>query len=262
MDDRPIGIFDSGIGGLTVLRALHNRLPSESTIYFGDLARCPYGTRPHAEVRQFALQIGDYLNAQGIKLLVIACNTATAAAFDVLKHRYAIPVVGVIGPGAREAVRRSKYGRIGVAATDATVASGAYRSAILRLCPEAEVIERSASWLVPLVERGPRALWCAAKRLAPMLADMGDAGIDTLILGCTHFPLVRDLFEEAIGPDIAVVDSAETTAREVATLLTDLDIPGSAGTRRLVVTGSARAFADRAAVMFHSVPNVETVTLS
>ncbi len=260
-DNRAIGVFDSGVGGLTVLRVLHEYLPDESTIYLGDLARCPYGVRSAEQVRDFAVEIADLLVAEGIKLLVVACNTATAAAFPTLRQRYQIPVIGVIAPGAREAVRQSRSGRIGVLATDATAASHAYRSAILQEHPGAVVIERSASWLVPVVERGTLAR-AAARDLAPVLTEMCDFGIDTLILGCTHFPLVRDLFEAEVGDDIAIVDSAETTAREVTAVLRGLDMLGSEAWHRFLVTGPAEAFAERAQAMFRTSPVIETVDLT
>lgn len=260
MDNRPIGVFDSGVGGLTVLRALHERIPSESTIYVGDLARCPYGLRRSEEVRFFAEQIGDYLASQGIKLLVIACNTATAAAYDHLSARYPFPVIGVIEPGARAAAHASESGRIGVVATHGTVASGAYSSAILRHVPAATVVERPASWLVPLIERGPLAWQRVARELAPTLLELRLLEIDTLILGCTHFPLVRDVFEAEIGPHVTVLDSAVTTAEEVARCLQDrgATATGPVG-HRLLVTGAAEAFAERAQAMFRASPQIETL---
>jgi glutamate racemase len=259
-DNRPIGVFDSGVGGLTVLRALHEQLPQESTIYLGDLARCPYGPRPQWQVRQFAEQIADYLAAADIKLLVVACNTATAAAYQQLRGRYGFPVLGVIDPGAASAVRLTKTGRIGVIATDGTVASGAYRNAVLERLPFAEVVERSASWLVPLIERGSLARGTIARELAPTLAEMQASGIDTLILGCTHFPLVRDIFQAEIGESITVVDSAVTTASEARDLLAALDVHAiGEPTHRLLVTGPAEAFAERAQAMFRASPQIETV---
>lgn len=261
-DNRPIGVFDSGVGGLTVLRALHECLPGESTIYLGDLARCPYGVRPAHQVRDFAVEVADLLVAEGIKLLVIACNTATAAAFHELRQRYSIPVIGVIAPGAREAVRRSESGRIGVLATDATAASHAYRDAILSEHPGAVIIERSASWLVPVVERGTLARVTASSRLAPVLAEMREFEIDTLILGCTHFPLVRDLFDAEVGRHVTIVDSAETTAREVTAILSEFDMLGSESQHRFLVTGPAEAFAERAQAMFRASPIIDTIDLA
>ena len=261
-DTRPIGVFDSGVGGLTVLQALHKEMPCESTIYLGDLARCPYGVRPQEEVRRFALQVGDMLADGGIKALVVACNTATAAAYEELAARYPFPVIGVIGPGARAGVRLTRTCRIGVVATDGTVSSGAYRSAILGALPDANVVERSASWLVPMIERGPLARARVAKELAPMLLDMRREGIDVLILGCTHFPIVRDIFEAEVGAEVTVIDSAVTTAQEVARLLRRLDMEGTGRpTHRLLVTGPAEAFAERAQAMFRASPIIETVDL-
>lgn len=263
LNNRPIGVFDSGVGGLTVLRALHHQFPLESTLYVGDLARCPYGTRPHVQVREFALQVGDFLAAQGIKLLVVACNTATAAAFEELRDRYPFPVVGVIGPGSRQAVALTQQRRIGVVATDGTVASGAYRRAIVEQAPDIAVIERSASWLVPMIERGPLARAQVAKELRPILGDMRERHIDVLILGCTHFPLVRDIFEAAAGPSIAVLDSATTTAREVGEILCSLNLQAEGPcTHRFLVTGPAEAFAERAQAMFRTSPAIETISLT
>ena len=261
-DNRPIGVFDSGVGGLTVLRALQHRLPGESTLYLGDLARCPYGPRPQSEVREFALQIADRLARADIKALVVACNTATAAAFADVRDRYPFPVIGVIEPSAREAAHRSRNGKIGVIATDGTVASGAYIQAITRLLPGAEVFQASASWLVPLVERGTLGRTSIALQLEPALAALRAAGIDTLVLGCTHFPIVRDIFEDEIGPGIEIVDSAETTARDVADVLGACDLLGaSEPMHRIVVTGPAEAFAERAQAMFRASIEIETVDL-
>jgi glutamate racemase len=262
-DNRPIGVFDSGVGGLTVLEALQERLPGESTVYLGDLARCPYGPRPQDEVRRFAIQVGDLLAAEEIKLLVVACNTATAAAYSRLRERYDFPVIGVIEPGADAATRRTRNGRIGVVATDGTVASGAYTSAISSRFPGAVVVERSASWLVPLIERGPIARATVAIQLAPTLLELREESIDTLILGCTHFPLVRDIFQAEIGAEIPVIDSAATTAEAVARMLVDLDLASSAAVQhRLLVTGMPEAFTDRARAMFRASPSIETIDLA
>lgn len=261
-DERPIGVFDSGVGGLTVLRAIQDRCPGESTVYLGDLARCPYGPRDQDEVRDFAIQIADFLADIDIKLLVVACNTATAAAFSILRKRYPFPVLGVIGPGAAEAVATTRNGRIGVVATDGTVASGAYCTSIQKLQPGTVVVQRSASWLVPVIERGPWTHTEVEMRLTPTLAEMRDEEIDTLILGCTHFPLVRDIFQAGIGPGVAVVDSAATTAREVVRLLEELELRAQGCPRhRLLVTGPASAFSDRSRAMFHTAPSIEPVDL-
>jgi glutamate racemase len=261
-DNRPIGVFDSGVGGLTVLQSLHERLPGESTIYLGDLARCPYGVRSQEEVQAFAVQIGDLLASSDIKLLVVACNTATAAAFDVLKRRYSFPVVGVIEPGARAAVDATQNGRIGVVATEGTVASGAYTATIKHIFPRAQVVERPASWLVPLIEQGPVTRGSVSVQLEPILAGMRQEGVDSLILGCTHFPLVRDIFEAGAGAQMSVLDSAHTTAAEVARIVHGHEMEAAvAPSHRILVTGPAEAFAARAAAMFPSAPRLETVSL-
>ena len=261
-DNRPIGVFDSGVGGLTVLQALHVKLPKESTVYLGDLARCPYGPRPQAEVRDFALQIADLLRECDIKLLVVACNTATAAAFDELRDRYAFPVVGVVVPGAEAALRLSCSGRIGVIATDGTVRSGAYPRAIHRASPGTMVVQRAASWLVPMIEQGVLARGRVARDLEPTLIELCAEGIDTLILGCTHFPLIRDIFEAEVGSEVQVVDSAVTASQEVHRLLVQRAMQADRpATHRLLVTGPAEAFSERAQAMFHTSPRIETVDL-
>jgi glutamate racemase len=255
-------VFDSGVGGLTVLRALQEKLPLESTIYLGDLARCPYGPREQAEVRGFALEIGDAFASFDIKALVVACNTATAAAYTDLCGRYTFPVVGVVRPGAREAVRVTRNGRIGVVATIGTVSSGTYTSAIRSLRPDAEVVERSASWLVPIIERGALARPALHDQLAPTMADMRCHGIDTMILGCTHFPIVRDVFDSSIGPNITMLDSADTTANEVAEMIAAYGMTATGPpVHRILVTGPAEAFAERAQAMFHSSPEIEEISL-
>lgn len=261
-DNRPIGVFDSGVGGLTVLRALHETLPGESTIYLGDLARCPYGPQPQSVIRAYALQIGDLLAAARIKLLVVACNTATAAAHRDLVDRYSFPVVGVIEPGVRAAAATTRNQRIGVIATDGTVASGRYTESLLFLLPQATVVERSASWLVPLVERGSLARATVERDLQPALAEFRAVGVDTLILGCTHFPLVRDIFEDGIGSGVRLIDSAATTAEAVARVLRERNLgSGTRPVHRLLVTGPAEAFAERAQAMFRTSPIIETVDL-
>lgn len=260
-DSRPIGVFDSGVGGLTVLQALQRLLPDESTLYFGDLARCPYGPRPQAQVREFTIQIGDFLAGRDIKLLVVACNTATAAAFESLRARYSFPVIGVISPGARAAALRSR-GRIGVIATDGTVESGAYPKAIHGELPDAFVFQQAASWLVPIIERGAIARPEVAAKLLPHMEGFRSAGVDTLILGCTHFPLVEDIFRDEVGPGIEVIDSAVTTASEVESELRRLDLLSTGPPdRRFLVTGPAEAFAETAQAMFRSSLPIESVDL-
>ena len=233
-DARPIGFFDSGVGGLTVLRASQQRLPGESTIYIGDTARHPYGTRTDAEVLQFSEELTDALVARNVKAIVIACNTATSVALSALRLRHPeIPFIGVVRPGAAAATLATRTGRIGVIATEATVRSGAYFTAIKDQNPAVQVVTRAASQLVPLIEAGD--LDGAALRdavegvIAPFRAAVGAPRIDTLLLGCTHFPLIRQMIATALGESIAVVDSAAATAATLQEVISvnHLDAPGS-----------------------------------
>jgi glutamate racemase len=261
-DNRPIGVFDSGVGGLTVLRALQEALPLESTIYLGDLARCPYGSRPQQEVTEYALQISDYLARQDIKLLVIACNTATAAALHLLEQRYSFPVIGVIRPGAEAALEASLLRRIGVIATDGTVASGAYVSEMLARRLDVHVAQRAASWLVPVIENGETTRKDVRERLSRVVQSLLAENVDTMILGCTHFPLIRDLFQREAGRSVRVVDSAHTSAVEVSRLLSLLQIESdSSPTHRIFVTGPALAFQRRAETMFRTRAIIEPIDL-
>ena len=233
-DARPIGFFDSGVGGLTVLRASQQRLPGESTIYIGDTARHPYGTRTDAEVLQFSEELTDALVARNVKAIVIACNTATSVALSALRLRHPeIPFIGVVRPGAAAATLATRTGRIGVIATEATVRSGAYFTAIKDQNPAVQVVTRAASQLVPLIEAGD--LESAALRdavesvIAPFRASGDAPRIDTLLLGCTHFPLIRGMIATALGESIAVVDSAAATAATLQEVISvnHLDAPGS-----------------------------------
>ncbi len=233
-DARPIGFFDSGVGGLTVLRASQQRLPGESTIYIGDSARHPYGTRTDAEVLQFSEELTDALVARNVKAIVIACNTATSVALSTLRLRHPeIPFIGVVRPGAAAATLATRTGRIGVIATEATVRSGAYFTAIKDQNPAVQVVTLAASQLVPLIEAGD--LDGAALRdavegvIAPFRATGGAPRIDTLLLGCTHFPLIRQMIATALGESIAVVDSAAATAATLQEVISvnHLDAPGS-----------------------------------
>ncbi len=218
-DDRPIGVFDSGIGGLTVVRALRERMPGEEIVYFGDSARVPYGTKSPATVIRFTRECVSFLVRREIKLLVVACNTASAVALEVLTTWVPSPVIGVIQPGVAAALRRSRRWRIGVIGTEATIASGAYRSGLLRNRRVKAVAERACPLFVPLAEEGwtqgevPRLV--ARNYLEPILAE----GIDTLILGCTHYPLLSGVLSEVVGEGVTLVDSGAETARVTAALL-------------------------------------------
>lgn len=216
MNAAPLGVFDSGIGGLTVARALFERLPKESVIYFGDTARVPYGPKSPDTVRRYSAEILAYLLKRGVKAVVVACNTSTAHALASLKEHSPVPVVGVIEPGARAAVAATKSGTIGVIGTAGTVASGAYERAIKALRPDARVHAQACPLFVPLVEEGwfdhPATELIAREYLEPLK----QARVDVLVLGCTHYPLLKPLLSRVMGPDVTLVDSAEETAKAVA----------------------------------------------
>src|SRR5213078_2266237 len=206
----PIGVFDSGVGGLTVFREINRALPHESLIYLGDSARVPYGTKSPQTVTRYTLEAAHHLVQRGIKMLVVACNTATAAALPALKESLSIPVIGVVEPGARAAVGKTR-GRVGVIATKGTVKSRAYTNAIKRIDPKIEVIEAAAPLFVPLAEEGWANTHVAREIAGVYLEPLIEARIDTLVLGCTHYPILRGTIESVIGANVAIVDSAETT---------------------------------------------------
>ncbi len=212
MDPRPIGVFDSGVGGLTVFKALEDALPRERLVYLGDTARVPYGTKSAETVIRYSLEATRFLRAHDVKMIVVACNSASSVALDAVENAAGVPVYGVIAPGARRAVERTANGRIGVIGTRATVASGAYAREIRALRPDAEVVSRACPLFVPLAEEG----WVDndVARLAAhaYLGPLRDAGIDTLVLGCTHYPLLERTIAEAAGPDVRLVDSARSVA--------------------------------------------------
>jgi glutamate racemase len=210
--ERPIGVFDSGVGGLTVLRALADTLPAEEFIYLGDTARVPYGTKSNEVIIRYSRENTEFLLAKGIKLLVVACNTSSAVALEAIAGATMVPVIGVIEPGARAAVKASRSGKIGVIGTEATIASGAYTRTIQRLRPEAEIYTRACPLLVPLVEEGWTEGEIAERTVAHYLESLKRSGIDTLVLGCTHYPLLSGLFRRVLGPGVRVIDSATATA--------------------------------------------------
>ncbi len=217
--ERPIGVFDSGIGGLTVLKALTELLPGENFIYLGDTARTPYGTKSPEVIIRYSRENAEFLLAKGIKLLVVACNTASAVALETIARDTAVPVIGVIEPGAEAAVKASKSGRIGVIGTEATIASGAYTQALKRLRANAEIYTRACPLLVPLVEEGWTDNEIALRTVEYYLASLKESGIDTLLLGCTHYPLLKDVIGRVIGPSVRLVDSATATAQAVRRVL-------------------------------------------
>lgn len=219
--DAAIGIFDSGIGGLTVYQQIATLLPAENLIYLGDTARCPYGTKSYDVVTQYACENSDFLAERNIKMLVVACNTASAVALMALQERYAIPVIGVIQPGASAAVRLSRNKKIGVIGTEATIASGAYTKALRALDPSLEIYTRACPLLVPLVEEGWVENEVAHSTVATYLSSLKQSGIDTLILGCTHYPLLKKTIAAYLGEHVQLIDSAEETAKVVSATLSD-----------------------------------------
>ena len=259
-DARPLGVFDSGLGGLTVLRSLIDLLPGESMVYFGDTGRFPYGPKPHDEVHKYALEIADFLVARDAKLLVVACNSATSVALDAMRGRLDIPVVGVIEPGMRAAARATRSGRVGVIGTVGTIASGAYQ----RVAGELDrpiVLECAACpGFVEFVESGDvksdQVHVLAERLLAPIRA----AGVDTLVLGCTHYPLLARTIGDVMGRDVVLVSSADETAftvRELVALKGLAAPPDSTVTHTFVTSGDVETFR-RLGVRFLG-PEVESV---
>ncbi|HEY7847626.1 MAG TPA: glutamate racemase [Candidatus Limnocylindria bacterium] len=270
-DSRPIGVFDSGVGGLTVLSEIRRRLPAESTVYLGDNERTPYGPRPADEVRRFTLECVAWLLGQDIKALVLACNTATSRALSDVRDASPVPVLGVVRPGAVTAAAATRSGHVGVIATVGTVQSGAYPAAINEADRRLAVRQQACPDLVPLVEagllEGPRTAAAVDGYLDQLLA--ADAEIDTLLLGCTHYPLLRPLIESRAGPEVAVVDSAFTTALATEDLLDALGARAPADTRgdgavehRIATTGDVAAFRTVAERVFgERLPEVEAAAV-
>lgn len=262
MRDLPIGIFDSGLGGLTVAGEIARALPQESIVYFGDTVRCPYGPRTPEEVRSFVLEIGSWLAARPVKLIVIACNTATAAGLELAQRVFDVPVVGVVEPGARAAVKATRNRRVGVIGTVGTVNSGAYSRAVRALDAGVTVFSAATPRFVDVVEQGLR---LGESTLEDWLSGMSDvyirpsfyemardyldplkrSGIDTLVLGCTHFPLLAAPIQQVVGPKVRLISSAEETAREVAETLQargQLASGKKASKEVYVTTGDAEEF--------------------
>jgi glutamate racemase len=221
---QPVGVFDSGIGGLTVVHALRKVLPAEDIFYLGDTARLPYGTKNQATIERYSLEIAGLLLSERAKIIVVACNTATALALPRLQDTLRVPVIGVIAPGARAAVKTTKSGRIGVIGTRATMMSGAYEQTIQALRPNATVISQPCPLLVPLIEEGMLRGAIAEEILHLYLDPLLLEGVDTLVLGCTHYPLLAPLISELVGEGITLVDSAENCATAVAQLLKELNL--------------------------------------
>lgn len=241
--DRPIGVFDSGIGGLTVLRELIKLLPQEDTIYLGDTARLPYGNKSPETVIRYALETADFLLKRRIKLLVVACNTASAVGLPALKSRYRLPILGVIEPGARKAARATRSGRVGVIGTERTIKSGAYVQAIQGIDPSIRVFGRACPLFVPLAEEGWHGNGVAGQVARHYLKGL-EKKIDVLVLGCTHYPLLKNMIRRALGGDVLLVDSARETAREALRLLDERGLRGrkSEGEHQFCVTDDPERF--------------------
>ena len=241
----PIGVFDSGIGGLTVAAAVKKLLPSETIFYIGDTARVPYGGKSRKTVERYSVEIGGLLLAERAKIIVVACNTASALAVPRMKELFNVPVQGVVSPGAEAAIRTTQNGRIGVIGTRATIASGAYERAIHAIDPKTKVFSDPCPLLVPLIEEGmfddPITDQVIARYLAPLLAE----GIDTLVLGCTHYPLAREAIGRVAGDKVKLVDSAENCALAVKALLEAKSLsspPDQLGKFDVALTDSTEGF--------------------
>ena len=245
MSDAAIGIFDSGVGGLTVARAILDQLPNESTLYIGDTARGPYGPRPLSEVREFALETMDFLVEQGVKAIVIACNTASAAMLRDARERYSIPVIEVIQPAVRRAVAATRSGRVGVIGTQATIDSKAYLDAFAA-APSLHITSAACPLFVEFVERGETSGEAITKVAQEYLRPIMNSDVDTLVLGCTHYPLLTGVISYVMGESVTLVSSAEETAKDLYRTLVENNAlrPQStlAATHRFLATGDAKAF--------------------
>jgi glutamate racemase len=245
MDSRPIGVFDSGVGGLTVLHECLVTMPHEDFVYLGDHARLPYGPRTRGEVQRFAHEIGAYLERLGVKMIVVACNTATAAALPDLQEQLAVPVASVIAPEAHAAVQATRNRRVGLLATELTVASGRYEHLVRTLDAGVRFTAVACPKLVPLIEAGDTYSDEVVDAVREYAAPLREAGCDTVILGCTHYPLLRPVFQRAFGRDVTLVFSADETAREVAETLARKGFENDAsreGRYRFLTTGDPALF--------------------
>ena len=223
-EDRPIGIFDSGVGGLTVVKEILRLLPNEAVIYFGDTARVPYGTKSKETITHFAMQDATFLVKKNVKAIVVACNTVSSNSLKVLRKNFNIPIIGVIEPGALYACKKTKNRKIGVTGTVATIESGAYENSIRAACPEASVYSKSCPLFVPLAEEGwieKKSTFLIAK---DYLGEILDNGIDTLVLGCTHYPILKDVIQQVVGKDVFLIDSAFYTAISLKELLKEKNL--------------------------------------
>lgn len=262
----PIGLFDSGVGGLTVLREVVKQLPYESTIYFGDTARVPYGSKSRDVISRFSFEIAQFLLQEKVKMIIVACNTASAFALAGLRSRFDIPIIGVIEPGAQAALSGTKTGRVGVIGTEGTIESQAYSEAIHHLKADVQVFGQACPLIVPLVEEGwlekPVALEIVKEYLTPLLTNH----IDTLVLGCTHYPLLKNLLTRVAGSEVRLIDSAEETARAVGRQLKEryLEAPSDSPIlRRFFVSDAPEKF-EKIGQRFlgQAIPRVKRVDIS
>lgn len=249
---RPIGIFDSGVGGLTVYRAIRAAFPGEDLIYFGDTARVPYGPKSPNTILDYSLQNARFLLQHNIKILVVACNTASAVALPQLQSLTHIPIVGVIEPGAMQAVQKTKSGRIGVIGTMGTVRSQAYGKAILNLAPNFEIFSTACPLFVSLAEEGFDRHPVANTIAQHYLSFFDDKNIDTLVLGCTHYPLLKDVIAEIMGPDVSLVDSAQAISDHLKTILDPTAGDSKQGTDEFFVSDNEEQFSQLAAKILGS----------
>jgi glutamate racemase len=262
---RPIGVFDSGIGGLTVVAEIARQLPNEEIVYFGDTARLPYGPKSRETVTQFAIQDTEFLLTHGVKMVVVACNTASSVAIDALSERYGLPIIGVIAPGALAAVSSTLAGKVGVIGTEGTIASHAYLREIKKLDRDIEVIEKSCPLFVPLAEEGWTEREVTLVIAHEYLIPLRDAGIDVVVLGCTHYPILKGTIGRVFGPGVRLIDSAEETAREVAERLSVLGLGRTreaAPEHRFFVSDVPHRFREQAERFLGApLPNVEVVSV-
>jgi glutamate racemase len=265
-NNNPIGVFDSGVGGLTVAKEIIRQLPNEKIIYLGDNARCPYGPRPMEEIKQYTWEMVRFLLQKNIKMLIIACNTATAAALDDLKDQLEIPVIGVIYPGARAAIEKSRNRHIGVIGTMGTIASGAYEHALTNTHSDVKVTSLACPKFVPVVESGEWASPIAQRVVKECLAPLKGTGIDTLVLGCTHYPFLEKIISEEMGPGVSIISSGEETARDASTILDFNKMLSSnkeTPIHEFYTTGSRRMFNRIAVELFGTtIDNIERIQTS
>lgn len=248
-DNRPIGVFDSGIGGLTVLREIWDTCPDESTVYFGDNSRAPYGTKSRSTVIKYSLQNMKFLESKDVKMIVIACNTASAYAFEELKKRSKVPVIEVVTPGADAACRATRSGRIGIIATGATISTGVYSEAILRRAKELgmdglSITSKACPLFVSLAEEGWWDTEVTRLTAEQYLAPLKEAGVDTLVMACTHYPLLSKVISEVMGDDVALVNTGKATAAVVKEAIKGIEAAGSDVTKEFYTSDEPKMFED------------------